>query len=179
MAELVTAFQSTVLQSKRMKDLLGNALGGCVGTPDIAIDANPEDIQMTACVAFLADGTYDATLEAVDPIVIATVCPEAGQVVPSGVDAALFVLHDGTNVVVRLGSESKVTSRASVNAALVETIDYLTLPSDVDASTYICIGYVKFTTVEAFTVGTTSIADQTETFYNVRNLLPGTKVAAV
>jgi len=179
MAELVAKHQKVVFESKRMQDMQGNAQGGTVGTAALAIDANPEDIQMTACVAFLADGTYDASLEAVDPIVIATVCPEAGQIVPSGVDAALFVLHDGTNVVVRLGSESKVTARSTVNGALSSTIDYLTLPSDVDALTYICIGYVVFTTVEEFTVGTTSIADQTETFVNTTNLLPGTKIAAV
>jgi hypothetical protein len=175
------AIQKDVFTSERMKNLARAAVCGCIETAALAVDANAYDIQMGAAPkAFLADGTYDATLAQTDPIDLSNsaVCDAAGQVIASGLDVALFVLHDGTSATVKLGTERVVKSRANAVSALVSTQDYLTCP-DYDMETYICIGYVKFTAAADFTIGTTSLTDSSATYNNVKNMVPGTVVAAV
>lgn len=175
--------QSDVLQQKRMKNLAAVARGGLVGSGALAVDGvNNYAMEMgDAPVGFLADGTYDASIAQTAEIALdeVAVCPEAGQVIPQGDDCAIFILHDGTAAVARVGTHSRTITRSGVNGAKVTTDDYLTMPLDIDMETYICIGYAKFTAHAAFTIGTTSLTAASATYTNVRNMMPGTKLAAV
>lgn len=177
------AIQSDVLVKKRMKNLRAVAGSGLVGSGALAVDGvNNYSMEMGAApVGFLADGTYDASIAQTAEIALdeVAVCPEAGQVVPSGLDTAIFILHDGTAAVARLGTHSRTITRSGVNGALTTVDDYLTMPADIDMTTYICIGFAKFTTVADFTVGTSSLTASSATYHNIKNLMPGTKIAAV
>jgi hypothetical protein len=177
------AIQNDVLQQQRMKNLAAITRGGCVGTGALAVHGvRPANIAMGAApVAFLADGSYDATLAQTAEIDLSdvAVCAEGGDVIPSGNDVAIFIIHNGTAALARVGRHTRTMERSGVTGALTTVDSWLTFPEDVDMDTYICIGFAKFTTAADFTVGTTSLTDQTATYTNIRNLMPGTKIAAV
>lgn len=177
------AYDSKVLTSQRMKNLLACSIGGCVGSVILAIDGvNTENIQSTGTpVMFLGTGVLSAAIAAAElDLSSSAVCAQAGQTIEAGNDFCLFVLQDGTNApIVVLGDEDKTISRSSATSALVTSIDYKTVPANLDMTTYVVSGYVKVVSTIDFVIGTTAFdaAGVTDTYVNLSNAIPGSKMA--
>lgn len=176
------AFDSEVLVSARMKNLLSCALGGSVAATSTAIDANPENIQSTGTgVMFLPNGQLSAAVAAAElDLSDSDVCAEAGTVMGTDVtEFCVFVIQDGTNVLCRLGDERKKVTRSGATGALTTTIKRNHVPADLDNQTYVVTGFVHVVKTVAFTLGTTSFAAAgvTDLYYDTSNLLAGAQAA--
>ena len=173
------AYESTPLESVRMKNLLGCALGQCLATCTLAIDASPENIQSTGTpVMFLPNGRLSVAVAAAElDLSDSAVCTKgAGQTIPVNQEFCLFVVQDGTATTVMLGDEEKITNRATVTGATTETITHNLVPKSLDNETYVVTGFVHCTNVtNAFQIGITGFnaAGVTDTYYNTINLLAG------
>ena len=176
------SYDAAPLVSQRMKNLAACALGGCVGASTTAIGTTASDLSSDSTpVMYLGTGALSAGVQATNiDLSDVAICEEAGQVVPAGETMYFVILQDGTNVLARLCSSRKVTSRASVTAALVETISHDVVPADIDMETYVITGWAKLVNVtNPFIVGTTllSATGVTDTFGDLSNAMPGSILA--
>ena len=176
------AYESSPLVSKRMKDLLGVGLGKCMATAVLAIDdANTENIQSTGTPAmYLPNGRLSVAVAAAElDLSDAAVCIKgAGQVIPAGEEFCVFVIQNGTSTLCMVGDSEKITSRASVTAALVETTSHNIVPQSLSNESYVVTGFVHVVNVtNPFIIGTTGFdaAGVTDVYYNTGNLLSGSR----
>jgi hypothetical protein len=176
------AYESTPLESKRMKDLLGCSLGKCMATAILAIDGvNSENIQSTGTpVMYLPNGRLSVAVAAAElDLSDSAVCIKgAGQTIPAGEEFCLFVIQDGTSVLVMLGDSEKIVNRATVEGALTSTVKHNIVPKSLSNEDYVVTGFVHVANVtNDFVVGTTGLdaAGVTDTYYNTGNLLSGSR----
>lgn len=174
------------LVSQRMKNLHYLAIGmaGFDATTGLAIGGTASNIQTATATAagnlITPAGVLGSTIQDTDiDLADSDICAEAGQSIPAGQNIYLFVIQDGTNVLVRKGTARKKTTRSTVEGALTSTITHDVLPLDVDMSTYVCTGYVKLVNVtNAFVIGTTllSAAGVTDTYVELTRMMAGDNI---
>lgn len=176
------AYKALPLVSKRMRNLLGCALGKSVAATTTAIGSTASDLSTAGTgVMFLPNGALSAAVAATNiDLSDSDVCKEAGLSIPAGRDIYIFILQDGTNVKARVGQARKITTRTGATGALTTTIKHDVVPDDVDNETYVVTGYCKLVnTTNPFVIGTTllSATGVTDTFKDLTNALAGSRIA--